>query len=721
MEEKRIKEISNRIIFPFIVLFFLVISDMSIIINIPIYRQVFGFILITLIPGLLITTLLNHRFNSPLKIVLYSVGMSIAFAMFLGLFLNLIGPLCGINRPLSMIPILIFFNIVIIILLIISFLKNASGYALPITAREIYTYLFSRQVSFLLLIVLLGIIGGFAVRYYIWSLFSVIAMFMIATAAILISFRKFFERKHYPIALFIIALTLLLNRTLTSPYLGGSDIHVELFIQKLTEMSAYWDINISASNVNTMLSSTIFPTIYTVLLGIDTIFVYKLVFSVLFALVPVILYYFFKEKVNPEFSFFSVFLFISFYAFFLVLTWLPRQQVAELFFALLMLTLFDEEIPPSPRSFFILVWISSIVVSHYALTYISLFLMILASILLYIVREKSTLIKLSTMVFAVIMTLSWYVYVSLSTTLGTIVHIGQRISIAMSDELFSPGAIDPNVDKALGIGLFDNPFLHVLGHLWQIGIQILIVIGLVYIISEYIRERSHPKFTFISIAGVLFLFMSMTLPYFASSLNMDRIFHITLIFISPLCVIGLYFLIKWIFNILKIRQLHKDGIISLCLVLVIVPYFLFNAGAIFEVTEKSNNLFFRQGQTTDPFQYLSNSTYYFLNQRVPTEDVYACNWISDSRTPDSIIYSDTSRECELWGYGLIPSQYVSGKYYPPISGGYVFIGRQNIIDNIFISLSESRVRTAKKHDFNEIRYHLFSRDLIYSNGAIIYH
>lgn len=720
MEEKRIKEISNRIIIPFIVLFFLVISDISIILNIPIYRQVFGFILVTLIPGLLFTSLLNHRFNSPLKIVLYSVGMSIAFAMFFGFILNYIGPLCGFSRPLSMIPILFFLNIEIIILLIMSFLKNASSYVLPITAQEIFACLFSRQVSFLLLIVLLGIIGGFAVRYYIWSLFSVITMFMIATVAILIVFRKFFERKHYPIALFIIALTLLLNRTLTSPYLGGSDIHVELFIQKLTEMSAYWDINTSVSNVNTMLSSTILPTIYTVLLGIDTIVVYKLVFSGLFALVPVILYYFFKGKVNPEFSFFSVFLFMSFYAFFTVLMWLPRQQVAELFFALLLLTLFDKDIPPFPRSFFILIWISSIVVSHYALTYISLFLIILASILLYIVREKSTLFKLSTMVFAVIMTLSWYIYISLSTTLGTIVHIGQRISIAISDELFSPGAIDPNVDKALGIGLFDNPFLHVLGHLWQIGIQILIIIGLFYVISKYIRKRSHPEFTFISIAGVLFLFMSMTLPYFASSLNMDRIFHITLIFISPLCVIGLYFSIKRIFKIFKIRQPQKDKIISVCLVLVIVPYFLFNAGAIFEVTEKSNNLFLRQDYTTDSAQYLSNSTYFFLNQRVPTEDVYACNWISNSRTPKSIIYSDTSRECELWGYGLIPSQYVSRKYNPSISGGYVFIGRQNVIDNIFISPSESRVRTVEKHDFNEIRYYLFSRDMIYSNGAIIY-
>ena len=713
-------DIDNRIAFPLALVFSVIIADISILLDIPIYRQVFGLLLVTLIPGLLIIHILNLKFTRPSKTVLYSVGLSVALTMFLGFFVNFIGPLFGIDKPISTIPLLVAINIVILILLIASFIVNPLGYESPFDLRESVALLSSPQGLFLLLILLLGIIGGLAVQYYICSFFSVIAMFLIAIVVALIAFNKFFKEKHYTTALFIIGLTLLLVRTLTSPYLAGTDIHVELFYQKLTEINAYWDSNVYPNACNTMLSTVILPNVHSIFLGIDTILVYKVVFSILFALVPVALYHVFRGSLKPRFSFFSVFLFMSFYAFYLVLTWLPRQQVAELYLALLALTLFEKEVRQPIRGFLTLVWISSMVVSHYATTYIALFFMILVTILLFIFRERVTSVKLSTTVFAVVLTVSWYIYISLSKTFEAIVNIGQRISIALGDELFSPHAIDPTVRKALGSGLLDQPFWHALGHIWQYGTQVLLVIGFVYVFLRYIKKRSQPEFTFFSAVGMLFLFMSITLPYFASSLNMDRIYHIVLIFISPLCVIGLLYLIELFSSICKLTVPQKQKIISICLVLVFVPYFLFNSSAVFEVTENSDNLALKIDQTKDYSKYYSNSTYFFLNQRIPSEDVVACDWISTFRSANSLIYSDSNRECELWGYGLIPFSEVSGRVYPPNAGGYVFVGRQNIIDNVYICPDEARVHSSVIYDFDQIQSHLDPRDLIYSNGAVIY-
>jgi uncharacterized membrane protein len=346
--------------------------------------------------------------------------------------------------------------------------------------------------------------------------------------------------------------------------------------------------------------------------------------------------------------------------------------------------------------------------------------MVLVNIMLFIFREKANLIKLSTTVFAFVMALSWYIYISSSQTFIKFVEVGHGILMAVNSEFFSPNAKDPLIGKAMGMGLSDQTFLHALGNIWQFGTQILLVIGFASVFLEYVKKRSQPEFTFFSTTGMLFLFMSMTLPYLASSLNMDRIYHIVLIFISPLCVIGLLYSVERVSSIYKITAPQKQKLISICLVLVFVPYFLFNSNAVFEVTEKSNSLALKIDQTKDYSKYYSNSTYFFLNQRIPAEDVAACEWIGTFRTADSRIYSDNNRKCELWGYGLIPFSDVFGIVLPPVSGGYVFVGRQNIIDRIYIYPENTRVHSSVKYDFDQIQSRLDPRDLIYSSGAIIY-
>jgi len=709
----------NNFIILLVLFLSVIIADLSVLLDIAIYRQVFGFLLINLIPGLLIIRIINLKSTSPSKQVLYSVGLSVALAMFLGFFLNFIGPMFGIDRPISTIPLLAALNVVILMLLITYLIVKPLDYRSPFNLRESVAALCSPQGVYLLLILLVGITGGLAIQYYICSLFSVIAMLLIAIAAILIAFGKFLGEKHYATALFVIGLTLLLTRTLTSPYLGGSDVYVELFYQKITEFNAYWNPNIYPSTANAMLSTVILPTVYSSILGIDVVWVYKIVFPILFSLVPVTLYHAFKRSLNPVFSFFSVFLFMSFYAFFTSLLWLPRQQIAELYLALLMLTLFEEELQPSHRNFLTIIWIPSLVVSHYATTYITLFFMIVVTFMLFIFREKSNLINLYMIFFAIVMTLSWYIFVSSSQAFTSIVKIIRRTTMTVMDELFSSNAIDPLVGKALGGGLLDQSFWHALGYIWQYSTQVLLVIGFAYVALRYVKTRSQPEFTFFSATGMLFLFMSMTLPYFASSLNMDRIYHIVLIFISPICVIGLLCLIERIPTIHKFAAGQKQKLISICLVLVFVPYFLFNSGAIFEVTEKDSNLALKIDQTKDYSKYYSNSTYFFLC-RVPREDFVARNWLSFFRIADSPIYSDIIRQCELWDYSYISFNNVFGKVYPPNTGGYVFVGRQNIIDNLYICLDKAKVHSVVEYNFDQIQSDLDLRDRIYSNGAVIY-
>ena len=72
--------------------------------GVPVLTQIVGFVYLAFIPGVIILrTLKLHRLGSA-KTLLYSVGLSIAFLMFLGFFVNLLYPYIVISRPISTSP-----------------------------------------------------------------------------------------------------------------------------------------------------------------------------------------------------------------------------------------------------------------------------------------------------------------------------------------------------------------------------------------------------------------------------------------------------------------------------------------------------------------------------------------------------------------------------------------------------------------------------------------
>lgn len=66
----------------------LLITNLTILLDIPFLRQILGFLFLTVLPGLLILRILKLNKLHTIEIILYSVGLSIAFVMFFGLLLN---------------------------------------------------------------------------------------------------------------------------------------------------------------------------------------------------------------------------------------------------------------------------------------------------------------------------------------------------------------------------------------------------------------------------------------------------------------------------------------------------------------------------------------------------------------------------------------------------------------------------------------------------------
>ena len=84
-----------------LIVVFIVTTVVAVFADIPVLRQILGFMSLTFLPGWLIVHILKiNNLSSSVKLVL-SVGLSVAFVMFFGLLINTLYPLLGYSRPLD--------------------------------------------------------------------------------------------------------------------------------------------------------------------------------------------------------------------------------------------------------------------------------------------------------------------------------------------------------------------------------------------------------------------------------------------------------------------------------------------------------------------------------------------------------------------------------------------------------------------------------------------
>ena len=82
--------------------------------DIPVARQVIGFLFLTFIPGYALLRLFKLELGK-VSIVLFSMGLSLVFLMISSFFTNLIFTSIGVAGPLAPIPLLIIVNLLVIL------------------------------------------------------------------------------------------------------------------------------------------------------------------------------------------------------------------------------------------------------------------------------------------------------------------------------------------------------------------------------------------------------------------------------------------------------------------------------------------------------------------------------------------------------------------------------------------------------------------------------
>ena len=597
--------------------------------DVPVARQVIGFIYFTTVPGIIIVKLLKLKELGMLETVLFSAGFSLAFLMFAGLFIN---ELCFpfILKPLSLTPLMVILNSFILTGTFAVFLRSKNT-----RFRKAKTPEIPPLALLLTILPILSVLGAMWVNAFgnnQISLLTIIGIAVLFTAGVIS--KKTLPPKLYPLAILMIAISLLYGSSLISKYLVtfGSDISGEYFTFKTTEDSAHWNSVLKQpghARLNSMLSVTILPTIYSNLLNISGTYVLKVLYPLLFSLVPLALYQLWQKNLGKKGAFFAAFLLMAQGTFHSEMLGLARQMIAELFFILLLLVIFNKKMKPFNKIICFVIFSAALVTSHYALALIFLFFIAFTLISLILIKRPSRHITATMVVFFFAIMFAWYLYTSGSAVFDNMLSYGNYVYEQL-DQFFNPTSRGEMVLRGLGLEsppTIWNAFSRAFAYLTEI----FITLGFIGLITKRVNIKlEKEQFIFIVVATA-FLAALILVPGLASTMNMTRYYHILLFFLAPLCVLGAEFLVR------LISKQKKHLCISILLLIVLVPYFLFQTGFVYEITKSESWSIPLSSYRMNSYKLYCHSGY--------TDDwsVFAAKWMHKNLNNRNIqVYADLS-------------------------------------------------------------------------------
>src|SRR5207249_10304099 len=130
-----------------------------------------------------------------------------------------------------------------------------------------------------------------------------VVLILIAVVPVLSLSGKLITKKEYPIAIGAVSLALLWQYTLVSGYIVGWDVNLEYYFAGLVQSRGFWDPSLSGT-VNSMLSITVLAPAFSGIMGLDLVWVIKVVYPCFFALVPVILFRAYRNVFVDRIAFF---------------------------------------------------------------------------------------------------------------------------------------------------------------------------------------------------------------------------------------------------------------------------------------------------------------------------------------------------------------------------------------------------------------------------------
>lgn len=671
--------------------------------DIPVMYPLVSSVFILFIPGFMILRLLKIHQLSTVKTFLYALGLSVTFTMIIGFLINSILPILGFNKPISFLSILFSIFLILFFLGIGAYIRDRDHDYSP--KMEIDNI---PLVCFLCLMPFLAIIGCHLMNMYHINYLNLLVLIIISTLILLSAFDKI-PKRLFPLTIFVIGITLLFSKSLISLYITGFDIQNEYYLANLVINNSIWDSTIKQMT-NSMLSVVILAPMLSKFCKLDIIWIFKIIYPFIFALLPLGMYTIFEKQTGKKIAFFACVFFMSIFAFHAEMISLARQEIAEFFFILLIMLVLGKDLEGPKKVILSLLFTVSLILSHYGITYVYLFYLISIIPILYFIpriaysggirdfptKYERGIISVTSFLFFITVLFAWYIYSSSAAPLDALVGVLKNVIINMGDML------NPTTSQGLSLIQSKSPsLLHNLAKYVHFISQALMIIGFVVVLFlKYDKVKFSKEFLAFSFFSFFLLGSSIFLPYVGSAMNVNRLYHIALIFLAPFFVIGGLFILTKLIKYLKFKSINVNSSFKL-IAIFLVAFLMLNTDFLYTIAND------------DPksIALTANSDTAIFNEK----EVNAARWFNQVKSGDKV-FADVYRTLLLksldwYKIGLIYEEYKLPK------NTYVFLGTKNILNGTVVV--PIRIESSKKDVYRYVDYDRFitNKSQIYDDGG----
>lgn len=259
--------------------------------------------------------------------------------------------------------------------------------------------------------------------------------------------------------------------------------------------------------------------------------------------------------------------------------------------------------------------------------------------------------------------------------------------------MLNPLAKEPLTQTALGL---DFPSASPGGKVWRIFqylVELCLVVGFFRLIFRPGRlGKLKAEYISLTIVSAFILLGLFVLPTMSYGMGTSRIFQITLLLISPLFLFGGEAIGH---GIVKLAAVFRKGFASLQLtpdspaplrllvLAILVPYFIFNSGLVFELSRSQTTHFINI-----PYSIALSSYRVDLTTTFTKQDIVAGGWLSSVDQGDYPICADHhSLKLFRWQLGFPPDR-ICSLYYDTeeiCSPSYIYLRTWNIQKRLLTS------------------------------------
>jgi len=734
-----------------VVVAFLAATDLAVLLDIPVLRQLLGFSFFTFVPRILILYLLRlGRLGLTEKVVL-SVGLSVSFLMLYGLFVNSASLLVGYDTPLSTVPVVVSFSLAVLVIGAVACVRNRTASFAGLSGLTLST----QEKAYLLLpatFPLLSVLGTRLMNVSDNNTMLLALLFTMGSYVVFLSmYRHSVPERLYPAVIVLMGISLLLMYSLRSSHLViSADTGREFYLFETTLASGYWS-PIGLGNLDSCLSVSLLPATYQSFMDMPPEYLYKVLYSGLLWVCPLAVYVLSRKYIGA-FGAFLASSFLMAQAPFLATPSLARGNTAILFFAMTLMMMFHDSIGAFSKRVLFIIFGASVIVSHYSTAYVFFFILLftwLATLTIngvlrwwskrraasrgrgaveslltsgkatvqetpYVAVHFSKGISFAILALFFCMMFLWYSQVT-RAPFSTGVEVLQETWANLRDffllEARSTTVASAFVGSAADKGVPNWTYLiaNWTAIAFIAGGVLLMALRLgqaatgskrTCVGSGILTGRVDAEHLGVSLACSAMLVLGVALPYVSIAYSLIRVS------LQPMVVLAMYFVVGGVALPVATRSR------SLWLVvLVLVAYFLCTTGALYEVFGRSNNV------------ALNSDMEATATGIIRDQDSRAAKWLSETGTADETVYTGGYEPEILASQGGISPFRISQELVEAYekgwdTQGYIYLGYLEVVGGEIIAY---RSWGAERVDMTELAGALAGSNKVYaSNGSEVY-